>query len=525
MIPLSRIDLGPTDAAARDDDFLEKLVEPPEIYQLFDPKYWIITGEKGSGKTAVRKAIRLKHSSSYDYMVDLDFDKMDYSTLFQNLNHLAQATDLQRLHLMTAYWQYTLLVQAMRAYFEVLSHTADVDLRVVSDYLKRKGLLKAGPLRTFLNLIGECWSYIERFTDPKEKDKTLPFLPSNLSPEVVETVSKYPMFDPEFMAARKRFGEALARKGETILVMLDGFDRFENNYERSSDINVVFESLVEATYSLSIDEYTNRSVYVKGLIPHDRFLNVFLRDTDKFDAIQKSIRWNIPNLRSFLSQRIRRHHHLDRIQEFPQLWREIMPQWVKNPVYGIQENSFQYLLRHTMYRPRQLQVHLEKLASQYHGQNIDPSMVPKSVRESCRKLASYYIQEYFIDHPHLEDFIYRFKDKLNVMPYGEFRAIVESSMKRFKVTGVSVRRKVDTLYTMSFFGIFDFLKEHHEKMQDEYHYLPPVQPGGSKYRVKFYYKSPHTRISATLNDDTLVAIHPMFFDSADMKPHPQYLVG
>lgn len=308
-------------------------------------------------------------------------------------------------------------------------------------------------------------------------------------------------------------------------MILDGFDRFENHHEKASDINVVFESLVEAVYSLSIDEYTNSSVKIKALIPHDRFLNIFLRDSDKFDAIHKSIRWNTINLKQFLAKRIKRYSSFSQIHDFNHLWREIMPIKIMNPVYGINEDSCDYILRHTMYRPRQLQVHFEMLSSMYHNQNIDPTMIPKSIRDSCRKLTTYFIQEYYIDHPNLEDFIYRFKNKTNVMTYFEFREIVENSLEIFDVHDISVRSKINTLYTMGFFGIIEFLDDHHEKMSDEYFYLPPRKTGVSRYRVKFYYKEPHNRISASLDDDDLIAIHPLFFDTANMKPHKDYVIG
>jgi len=525
MIPLSDVNFGPTDAAVRDEDFLNKFIEPPQIHFLFSEKYWIITGEKGAGKTAIRQAIKQKHFSEYSVIVDLDFDRMDFSALFQNLNQLSQVTNLQRLHLMTDYWQYALLVQVMRSYFEKHTNTINIDLSIVADYLKKKGLIKAGPLRTILNVIAECWSYIEKYTSPNNDNRALPFLPSDLSPEVVDTVSKYPMFDPNFMHIRKKFGKVLASTGQKILIILDGFDRFENKADRSSDINVIFESLVEAVYSLSVDDNTNSTIKIKALVPHDRYLSVFLRDTDKFDAVQKSIRWNLPNLEQFISQRIRLHPKLSQIEDFHHLWREIMPTKISNPVYNLEEDSFEYILRHTMYRPRQLQVHLEKLSSLYNDQNIDPSMIPRSIRESCRKLCTFYILEYYIDHPNLEEFIYRFKGKYNVMPYSEFKKIVEGSLAKFGIKDLSAAKKINMLYTMGFFGVLEFLDAHHERTCDEYHYLPPRKIGIAPYRIRFYYKSPQSRVSASLDDHDLIAIHPMFFDTANMKPHPDYIVG
>ncbi len=68
MFPLSEITWGPTDASEYDENFVNKFIETEEIKKLVGPKYWIISGEKGSGKTALCLGITLKYRDKFDYI-------------------------------------------------------------------------------------------------------------------------------------------------------------------------------------------------------------------------------------------------------------------------------------------------------------------------------------------------------------------------------------------------------------------------------------------------------------------------
>ena len=527
MIALSDINWGPTDAAAHDERFTEKFVEPIEIRQLLQNKYCIITGEKGSGKTALRQALLQKYRLNYSGVVDLDFDSLEYTSIVLNLNQLSQVTNIPRLSMLTNYWQYVLLVQSMKEFVSRVDMPANLDYGILHNYLSKNHIIESSNLMLFLSLISKCWTFIDSYTRPSEHKgvNELPFLPSNLAPEIIEQVKDYPMLNPEFLQVCKIFEGLLRGRGEQCLIILDGFDRFENKEAIKSDINLIFESLVEAVYSLSINSKWHDSISIKALIPHDRYLKINLRDSDKFGERQKSIKWTHAGLQELLTRRGKLHPKLSRFVEFDKLWREIMPEHLENPYYKLPERSFDYLLRHTMHRPRQLQIHLQMLSEQFPDQNIDAKMIPKAVRQSCRKIVEYYIREYYIDHPNLDKFIARFHEKPNVLPYQEFRDIVIETIRQYSVQGWNIDAKIDALYEMGFFGVIQDIAEHHPIVDDEFSYLPPRKTGATPYRVMFYYKNPRSRIINRLRDDNLIALHPIFFDYADMKPHPNIIVG
>lgn len=526
MIPLSDIEWGPTDAAEPDDRFVDKFVEPRQIRLLLHPRFCIITGEKGSGKTALRQAFLQKYKDKFTGIVDLDFDDLEYSSILCNLNQLAQITNLPRLSLMMNYWQYVLIIQAMKNYVARKAGSMSPGYALIHNYLTKNGLIEASHLRLFLSVISKCWTFIDSYTRPHEYKgaQGLPFLPSNLTPEIVEQIKHYPMLNPEFREVAKTFSGLLATENEAILALLDGFDRFENKAGIQADVNLIFESLVEAAYSISINRFFHKSILVKALIPHDRFLSINLRDTDKFDAKQRSIKWNPCGLRQFLVKRMQLHPKLGAIQDFDRLWDQVMPSTVENHCYNITENSYDYILRHTMYRPRHLQIHLEKLADLNYDRVITDRAISSSLKESCEKIVGFYLKEYYIDHPNLERFLTRFHKRCNIMPFGELEKIVEQSLRDFKAEQWTVPTKLETLYEMGFFGVIQKLKAHQIKgTQDTY--TPPRKAGVDPYRVMFYYKSPRSKVVKRLQPDDLIAIHPIFFDYADMTPHENMIVG
>jgi polynucleotide 5'-kinase involved in rRNA processing len=75
MIPLSEVEWGPTDADKRDPLFISKWIEPENIRELMEDRVWMITGEKGSGKTAICRAIKEKHAKEFLAIAEVNFDK------------------------------------------------------------------------------------------------------------------------------------------------------------------------------------------------------------------------------------------------------------------------------------------------------------------------------------------------------------------------------------------------------------------------------------------------------------------
>ena len=306
---------------------------------------------------------------------------------------------------------------------------------------------------------------------------------------------------------------------------MDGFDKLENTTKIRDSVNLIFQSLAEAVQQLRIDKGLAPQLQIKCLFPNDRYLSIHSRESDKIDSLHKTIRWDREGLKGFLGKRMRLHPKLKHIHNFKDLWLEIMPEKILNPYYGVEEDSFDYILRHTLYRPRHLQMHMEKLASLCAGRPIESRRIPKAIHDTGIKIANSFINEYAIDHPNLKGFLAFFRHKTNVMPFKGFRDTVERALSQFGVEDTSAATKIDLLYTMGLFGVIEPLDEKYERALINDRYLPPRKAGVAPYRVDFYYSNPRVNMSNELSDDQLITIHPVFVDLEDMVPHADMIIG
>jgi hypothetical protein len=527
MVTLDTIEWGPTDANEPDPLFSDKFVEPQPIQEVLKPKYWLISGEKGSGKSAIRQFYLNNLKTSFTGIVDLKFDSLEFNAVVNNLSTIASVTNLDRLNLMTHYWQYCLVLEMMKDFVQRRKHSTDRGTRTLANFLTKKRLKKAGVLQNMLDAIAHCWTYLDELTQ-SEVDRSSrrdEFLPDNLTPETVMKIHDYPWIDSEFSRKRIVFANLLKNCNEKYLIILDGFDKLENTTKIRDSVNLIFQSLAEAVQQLRIDEHIAPYLQIKCLIPNDRYLSIRSRESDKIDSLHKTIRWDRDGLKGFMSKRMRLHPKLKHLQSFRDLWLELMPERIANPYYGVEEDSFDYILRHTLYRPRHLQMHMEKIASLCGSRPIEARRIPKAIHDTGIKIANSFINEYAIDHPNLKGFLAFFRRKPNIMPFKYFRHTVERALHQFNIEDVSVSDKIDLLYTMGLFGVIEPLDEKHERVLIVDRYLPPRKAGIQPYRVDFYFTNPRINMSNELADDQLIAIHPVFVDLEDMSPHAEMIVG
>ncbi len=527
MINLSEIEWGPVDAAEHDDHFLEKYIEPEEISSLLNPNICIIPGEKGSGKTAFCKGLYLKHKDSFHYYVEIKLDRIEFSAIVKSLSELASLTDTDSLLYLCNYWRYVFIIKAIDKYFKENKFNLSIDETKIKNYLLKKGLCERGVTGIMLVLIDKCWSLMSDFTDPnKSRDSKYEIMPSNLEPQILEKVKDYPIFDPEFIDISNRFSTLLKKNNCRIAITLDGLDRINTKAEdkKKKSLQIIFDALIQAVYDLTISKEFKGVLLIKCLLPYDRYISLNLRDIDKISYKTKEIRWSYYSLQNFLSIRIKRHNKCKHLNKFTELWNQIMPDEVHNKFYEINEDSYGYILRHTMYRPRHLQIHLDALSKRYPDSIIDKTMIAKSIRESSKQLAKHYVKEYLVDHPHMDSFLRKLKGEYNVIKFNKFRQIIEEIIKLFNPK-LEVENKIDTLYKMSFFGVVEFIGEAHGKIDKEFRYMPPRRHGVKPYKIDFHYLSPKDEITKELDSDDLIAIHPIFFDYCKLEPHPNYIVG
>jgi len=520
MIPLSEIEWGPIDAIG-DKHFSDKWIEPSHVKRCLREQYWIVSGEKGSGKTAIRKALTDLYNDRFVAIAEVDFNRISFEPIYKNIKEIARTTSLPLSITLSNYWQYAILV-------EIMNSCAQSRPERYGNLAPRPGVKGRISLNERILLSLEAaWNKIDEFTGVRsspgaQQDDPVNLLAtSGLSAEFLHDLSVFPL-DSNFKRKKLEFFRRLRKEDDRAVVILDGFDQLKNDESHPDSINSVFSALIDAIRSLQSDPELPDNLFVKAFIPHDRYLSLNLRDSDKVDTMHAEIRWTSESLRSFLAKRIEASGKVTG-SGFANLWKQVLPEAVNNPVHALSEDTFEFILRHTMYRPRQMQIHLESLKSDYTDQVIDPSMVPKSIAESSKRIAKYFIEEYKLDHPHLRDFIFMFRRKPNIMDFSAFRETLLTGVKRYHPNGyrMSIENKIDDLYAMGLFGILNFLQPQ-EALGDKY--LPPSK-GSRKHYLDFFYREPHPSVSSILQDDDQIAIHPIFNDYAGLQVDSNLIVG
>ena len=520
-ISVGQIPWGPVDAQASDNLFEVKWVEPPSIGTCLREDKWIISGEKGSGKSAIIKAVRDIYKKDYFATSIVDFKALSFDLLYRNIVQIAETTNLDALRMLSTAWQYAIIA-------ELIAECANRDPHVYKQYADRlRKLGRTGMVHARLeSALEEIWNTIEAFTRrqvaiPAEHRRANLVASGGLTASVLNELRKMPI-DDEFREVRSGFFKQIAESRHNVILLLDGFDRLRNEKKNPDTYNLIFSALADAV--LNINTYDNIPPYIsiKAVIPHDRYMNLRLRDTDKLSVLHSMIKWDRAALEDFVARRIEIISRARGVQ-FNSLWRQVFPDAVTNTRCGLVEDSFEYILRHTMYRPRHFQAHFLKMGEMFPGEVLSEEMVSVSIAESSRQIASYWIEEYDLDFPFVREFIKSLYQRENVFTYKGLRGIIFDFQKgRGQDTGgQAITAIAETLYTTGFLGILSDVEPGAERAG---RYYPPSK-GGKRTHFDFYFKSGRREIIRTLQDESRVAIHPIFNEHLDLNTRLDLVVG
>jgi hypothetical protein len=515
---LSEIDFGPEDAAMDDDpEFLRKFIDPDEIQSLLSDKYWIISGEKGSGKTALRRAYSVpgtQYHNKFSSFIQITYDDLELKSFKPLLEQLGDRSKVAKLTLLANCWEYIILnevIEAARAQGFSFSDASPIDQEITAF---RAGI--HGPnLNKKQGLSETIGSILERMFE-------LLVLKEEAAEPAV-SIRTFPAKEPEFAAMIEKLSQFLQTSDKRILVLLDGFDHLIADYKERRHVQRVFEGLVTAVYSLALRKQLQGRFFIKALIPYDRFVSLNLRDMDKIQSLHRGIRWDRKLLKKFIERRlqIQLPDKQTRNQNFDQIWNSLLPDRVLNVFYQIIEQSFDYILRHTMWRPRHLQIQLKTLAEMFPNQEIDAGMLRDSVRAACYNLVIFFVQEYEIDHPYLDAFLNMLRGQKNIMTYGELYSVVDAVARQGDSIS-SIEETIISLYKIGFFGVYENISPRHDSHRTGY--VPPRKSSVQPYCFKFYYNSP-THEGLSFSKETKVGIHPIFFDRCRLVQDPDMIVG
>jgi hypothetical protein len=499
-------DLGSI-SAEFDERFQRHFVATPEFANLLSDHCMIVAGAKGSGKTAIMRALtdidfyRKKYAAVYP----VKLDGLKFAQLYAAIKRLNDASDHGIIAITRTAWQNVIAVYVLEAALQY-KLVGGRDRGEIRKYLTQSGYHNSATSDRLLGHLERVWQLLAKLSREKEDAEVEPLI--GLRARQQKVIGAFPSDRrlDDYLTATL---QAIRSSGKRLLVCLDGLDSVVEYSVESRDL--IFAGLIDAIHKCATDSRLQGTLIVKALIPKElaQGARARLRDLDKIDQIMESIHWDTHNLGEFIRKRLEEHLRT-KGRSFEEVWHEFFPDRVRNDIHSLEEDTYEYLLRHTLFRPRQLLLHVQNILNAWDRRavrapfKVDPKFIPRVVAQTNNELAEYVVNELSLDFPTLSHFLKSFRGLPSVMGWSEF------SLRMERFLGVPNERVADVFTDLYNYGIFGVA-------------LAQGKPG--QFAFGFMTRRVERNVASGMKDNALVAIAPMFVEYCNCKPSPVGIVA
>lgn len=439
----------------------------------------LVVGRKGAGKTAIFYGVRNAFWSSQSHVVlDLKPEGHQFLTLREKLlNFLSRG--LQE-HVLTAFWNYILLVELASKIIDTDSRYVHRDLRRLQLYEKLVEITGADPETEQGDFSERLLTLVERMLERRQEIESLTS-PGDIAQlvyekdihELQETLTKYIVYK------------------DGIWILIDNLDKSWPVNGASKEDILIIRSLMEATRKLqrqlSRNEIECRAIV---FIRNDVYEHLLGETPDKGKDTAIVLDW--PDEEVFKLLVHRRMMASTKIERsFDEMW----PMFFESYIRG--EHSFAYILGRTMMRPRDLIGFLRQCVSVAVNRG-NSKVLEADILQAEKQYSEDQLQGLFDE---LRDINSQFAE----LPYAFIgsavmmtRKILENKIQEFEVPPSSVKEAIEILLWFGFFGIVD-------------------SGGEEKYAHMYQYGV--TRMLREANEQTSFVIHPAFRSVLACEPN------
>lgn len=309
------------------------------------------------------------------------------------------------------------------------------------------------------------------------------------------------------------------------LICLDGLDTIVEHTQISR--KSVFKGLISAVIELRNDKHIsnlfNLTIFLPNELTYDSRTQIW--DIDKIKNFTFFLRWDREELENFIWKRISTVSTKTYIK-FLDVWNDYFPDKIYNDIHSIEENTFEYILRHTLFRPRQLQDHIYNLTRKWSitgsYTKMNSSFIPKVVRQTNMALSEETINIVNYSFKNFDKFMFSFKGMPSVINASVVRTHIKNYLLYFQEEGV---QDINFIFEeLLNFGIFGIEEEKDEDIQT------PLASNFAETKMKFFEFSfvgglLNTRFeSEAIKDERMVAIAPMFREYCELIKNADFIV-
>lgn len=401
----------------------------------------LITGRKGSGKTAVFFQLRDKIRSHRSNIV-LDLKPDGYQLLkFKDSVLRAMAGGTVE-HTLTAFWEYLLLLEICYKLLEKDQENHKRDHRLFEPYQRLRAHYERDEyvgegdfserLVTLLDSIAQ--DFEAQFQDAR--DITLD------AGEVTQLLYRH-----DVAKLRTEVYSYLKFKDE-LWLLFDNIDKGWPTHGLASTDLVIVRTLIEATRKIERElENKGLDVHTVIFLRNDVYELLIGETPDRGKETRANVDWDDPEmLRELLRRRIIFSENLETNPSFDELWRQIVA-----PVVFGQESS-QYLIDRSLMRPRcliDLINHCRSYAINLQHSKISEDDILKGLKAYSTSLLSDICLEIRDVFPTHDDTLYAFIGSMNRLSAEEVRLLCVN----FQIKDIDVERFIELLLWFGFLGV------------------------------------------------------------------------
>lgn len=524
---IANLDFGDFDAKTDKIRYSDELFVRTRQHKAFElPQHRIIFGRKGSGKTALVQHIIRKNRERFAHIINIDADDIRYKPLTKEFNNIYDCIggSIELRKSFANIWEYSIITTCM---IKVLksARTNEGDGAIIHNYLRKENLLEK---RVYDVLLG-TFENLFKIAMGKSGEPIA---------NIIRAIDNYPLEVAGFDKAKLALSK-LINNGHKCLITFDRIDTYfeiepENtltDYREREALRFFLSGLTQAVYNLSTDSLFRDNLQFKVFLPLDRYDSVKSRDWDKIKKFVYKINWSHNELVEFVALRIAEslnirdeNGELEKAKSFT--WHKVFDSTVNNTtINNIPEDIDRYLIRHSHYKPRDLQYFCLKAKeisvtnAENTGFPISQKIIRQAVREMTIELVDNFFLEYQYEIPYLKKLIHSFRRHINIFNYNNGSTSLWNTLSKFKSKekiDEDVEKLISLLYGIGFLGAVTI-----NKKDDVTKELPYRKVKGVEYWFRFSCFDP----VFDLFHANKIVIHPMFNEYLHLDINKHVIVG
>lgn len=379
----------------------------------------LVVGRKGSGKTALFLQLRDRlRADKRNVMVDLKPEGYQLIKLKEDL--LSYLTEGTRQHLVTAFWEYLLLLEVTYKVLEKDRVTHKHNHELYNRYLDLEATYR-----------------VENFSAEGDFSERLLVLSNRIATEYRAKFGESAgtkltgdevtslVYAHDLRALRQKLSEYLQTK-QAVWILFDNLDKGWNTGGVDEIDAIVLRCLVEAGRKIERDMTKRQHTFHCIVFVRNDVYELLIKSSADYGKDMRAVLdWTDPDmLREML--RLRLVSGIDSIDEnvsFDQVWRDICISHYRG------EESAAYMIERSLMRPRNLLkifAHSKGFASNFNHAKIDESDIEKGLRAYSQDLLIELDHELADVFPAAPDLLYSFLDCQSALTATELQVVIRS---------------------------------------------------------------------------------------------------